>query len=716
LTIPSGLALDSQGNLYIADQNNRVIRKVDSSGKITTYAGGGSSFGDNGPATNAQLSGPRGVAVDYNYNLYIADQYFWVRVVNAAGIITTAAGNGLLPFSGDGGPASLAQFSGDWGLAFDGTNLYVSDWKNSRIRKITPAGTISTFAGNGIYQDAGDGGPATSASVTPYVVATDSLGNVYLADVAVVRKVDINGIISTVAGTGVSGYSGDGGPAIQANLQSSLPGLAVDSNQNLYIADLDNNRIRRVTSSGTINTVAGTGVPGYNGDNGPGTSAKLSNPSGLAVDAQGNVYIADYGNCRIRMLAVGGLISTVAGNGTCSNTGDGTPAINAGISYPAGVAVDSSNNLYISTFGNTIRKVAGGVITTIAGTGVSGFSGDGGPAAAAQLNLPLGIAAGSAGNIYVADFGNNAVRVLQPAGTEPVLGVSSAHSGIFAAGQSDAAYTVTVTNATGAAPTNSTVTVTDILPAGLSLVNMSGAGWSCFDTVCTNSNLSGGSSFQPISVFVNVAAGAPPQVTNQVTVSGGGALGSGSADVTFVGPPIPVLAVAATHAGNFALGGLNGTYTIAVGNQSSAAATSGTVTVTDILPPGLTFVSMAGTGWTCAGTACMRSDPLGAGASYNPITVTVQVASNAASPVTNQVTVSGGDSVSASTTDLTTIVSPGCAVNGGTVVSVADVQRMINEVLGSIPAVDDLNLDGVVNAVDIQIVMRNWALGLGCVL
>jgi len=456
-------------------------------------------------------------------------------------------------------------------------------------------------------------------------------------------------------------------------------------------------------------------VPGYSGDNGPGTSAQLNYPAGLAVDAQGNLYIADYVNCRVRKLTPGGTISTVAGNGTCSNTGDAGAATNAAITNPWGLAVDLAGNLYITTQGNTVREVTqAGIIGTIAGTGVAAFSGDGGPAAAAQLDYPLGIFAGSAGNIYVADFNNDAVRVLQPLGTEPVLEVSSTHSGIFAAGQT-ATYSLTVTNATGAAPTSEGVTVTDTLPAGLSLVSISGDGWNCSGTVCTNTEtLNGGSGLEPISVVVNVPVGAPPQFTNQVTVSGGGALSTSSSDAAFVGVPTPSLEISLTHGGDFLLD-QQGTYTVTVANQAEAAASSGTVTITDTLPNGLTLMSMTGMGWSCTGSTCTRSDPLGGGASYNPITVTVNVAANASSPVLNQAMVSGGGSANASATDSTTIVTLACAVTGDAPVSAADVQKTINEALGAIPPANDLNQDGAANVVDVQIAI-NAALGLGCVL
>jgi len=739
LSEPQGLAVDAQGNLYIADEFNYRVRKVNIGGIITTYAGGNGfgSTGDGNPATSAQLSGPVGVAVDYHTNLYIADLSGKVRVVNSGGIINTAAGTGAFPLAD--GPAGLAQFSEPWGLARDiypgnPGNLYIADTQNDRLRQITAAGVVSTIAGTGSNKDSGDGGLAVNAGVTPLVVTTDSLGNIYLADVAVIRKIDTTGHISTLAGTGGFGFSGDGGLAINASLQSYLPGLAIDSNQNLYIADLGNQRIRKVSpghgktvldATATITTVAGTGVAGYNGDGAAGTLTQLNFPCGLAVDLLGNLYIADLQNSRVRELsAASGTISTVAGNGAAGSTGDGGPATSAPLAGPFAVTLDASGNLYIANRdGNTIRKVSspGGIISTIAGNGTAGYSGNGGPATAAQLSYPASVLSDSSGNIYVSDLVNDAVRILAPAGTEPVLTVSITHSGVFTTGQAGAVFTINVSNAALAAATSGAVTVTAALPAGLTLNSMSGTGgWSCPspNTVCTNStSVAGGSSFQPIDLVVNVAPSAPPQVTIQVTVAGGGSTGGGAADSAFVGSPVPVLEIAKTHPGNFSLGN-NGTYKIEVGNQVSAAPTTGTaVSVMDTLPTGMSLVSMGGgPNWHCTGATCTRSDALGGGAIYDAIAVTVAVASNATSPLVNTANGSGGGSaVSPVDHDSTNIVSLTCNVTGNPTPGIADVQKMINEALGGSAPLNDLNQDGWVNVVDVQIVI-NAVLGLGCTL
>ena len=734
LSYPAALAVDSAGNLYIADEFNQVIRKVNTSGVINVYAGGGGSLADGVLAFQAELPNPLGIAVDHNNNLYIADHSSRLRVVNSGGTIGTAVGTGSLLFSGDGGPASLAQFAGTWGLALDlADNLYVVDLSNYRLRKIplkgAQAGTISTFAGTGSNVDSGNGGQATSAGVTPYVVAVDSLGNVFLADSSSsqIRKIATNGVISTVAGTGTAGYNGDNIPATSAQLSSFLTGIAVDLSGNLYISDSNNNLVRRVTPAGIITTVAGvaaTRTAGFNGDNQPGTAAELNSPAGLTVDATGqNLYIADNANLRVRklQLAANGAISTVAGNGNAGNTGDGGPATSAEITNPWGVALDATGNLYITTAGNTVRAVTSlGKISTIAGTGTSGYAGDGGPATAALLNFPLGIAVDAAGNVYVSDFNNSVVRILVPTGTEPLLSVSSAHTGNFIAGQAGAAFTLTVANAAPAAATSGTVTVTDTLPSSLTLLPVSNSGWNCTisnstDTCTTSNSLAGGSSYPPITVMVNVSSAAQPQVTNVVTVSGGGSPGSSSEDVTFVGATVPTLAISVDHNGQFVIG-KQGNYTIFVGNQASAPSTSGTVTVTDTLPSALNLISMTGTGWNCGSagsTTCTRSDTLAGGVSYNPITVTVSVPSGAPSSVTNQAAVSGGGSATVGATDPATIISVICNVSGDATASVVDAQVIVNQALGVTSAVNDLNRDGVVNVADIQIVI-NAVLGLGC--
>src|SRR5271157_3160449 len=408
---PMGVAVDSAGNLYIADTGNNRIRKV-SGGTITTVAGNGKQAfsGDGGPAASASLWTPSGVAVDSAGNLYIADTLNdRIRKVSG-GTITTVAGSGIWGFSGDGGPATSASLYGPWGVAADSAgNLYIADWQNNRIRKVT-GGTITTVAGNGVFASSGDGGSATGASLgNPQGVAVDSAGNLYIADTCGerIRRVS-GGTITTIAGNGGVGVSGDGGPAISASLNYPS-GVALDSAGNLYIADTANYRIRKV-SGGTIATVGGNGVFSYSGDGGPATSGSLNSPMGVALDSAGNLYIADSANNRVRKVS-GGTITTVAGSGTLGFAGDGGPATSASLWGPSAVAVDSAGNLYIADYGNNrIRKVTAGTITTVAGNGYGGYSGDGGPATSALLYGPEGLALDSAGNLYIADTYNNRIR------------------------------------------------------------------------------------------------------------------------------------------------------------------------------------------------------------------------------------------------------------------------------------------------------------------
>ncbi|GAB3690750.1 hypothetical protein GCM10027592_08230 [Spirosoma flavus] len=425
LWYPRGVAVDGRGNLYIADFYNYRIRKVDTSGVITTVAGNGTfGFGgDGGPATNASLSYPYGVSVDRIGNLYVADRDNQrIRKVTTSGVITTVAGNGSQGFSGDGGPATAASFSYPTDVVADSLgNLYIADPNNQRIRKVNTSGIITTVAGTGSPNFGGDGGPATAATMAyPSGVAVDKLGNLFIADQGNnrIRKVNTLGIISTVAGNGTLGFGGDGGSAPNADLYYPID-VVFDKAGNLYIADQGNNRIRKVSTSGVITTVAGNGTFGFGGDGGNAINANLANPTGVAVDGSGNLYIADQKNHRIRKVTTSGIISTVAGNGTLGFSGDGGLAINASMDNPNGVAVNASGSLFIIDNGNQrIRKVTpAGSITTVAGNGSAGFSGDGGPATAASLNNPSGIAIDTGNNLFIADRYNHRIRKVTPAGS-----------------------------------------------------------------------------------------------------------------------------------------------------------------------------------------------------------------------------------------------------------------------------------------------------------
>jgi uncharacterized protein (TIGR03437 family) len=348
-------------------------------GVITTVAGNGSIgfSGDGGAATSAVLGLPSGVAVDSAGNIYIADGLNnRVRKVNKAGVITTVAGNGFPIFSGDGGPATSA------GIAFVGT---------------------ATHQG----------------------VAVDKTGNLYITDSADnrIRKVNASGIISTVAGKGtlgVSGFSGDGGPATSAQLNTPS-GVAVDTAGNLYIADTGNGRIRKVNPAGIITTVAGKGNGSVLGDGGPATNAQLANPSDVVVDSAGNIYIADVGNSRVRKVNTAGIITTVAHGsfGSCP-AGAGVPAADADIGFGAGLAVDAAGNLYIADHSSDcVHKLdTSGIVTTVAGGGIH-IPGDGGPATSAGLGNLGDVDVDSSGNLYIADTTESRIRKVSPGSVTP---------------------------------------------------------------------------------------------------------------------------------------------------------------------------------------------------------------------------------------------------------------------------------------------------------
>jgi len=496
----TNVAVDQYGNFYIVgvtSQGGYRVFKVDKSGTLTVLAGNGVTgySGDGGPATSALLHEPTGVAVDAAGDVYISDTYNErVRKVTVStGEIATFAGNGAKGFAGDGGPARGAELNSPEALTVDSAgNLYIADGFNYRIRKVTAStGEISTIAGNGIHGYSGDGGPATKAELDLgnfLGISSDANGNVFLPDqqVCVVREVTTSGAINRVAGTPSNCTSGgDGGPAVTANL--FLPtGVAVDRSGDFYVAEYLH--VRKAALGGYINTVAGNGTFHYAGDDVPATGASLFDPQGVGADAAGDIYIADTGNCLIRKVTAGtgvltnvagvpatgqdytgsnncgdsgdggpatsaeiyfptrvaadlsgnlyinntlfvcrvrkidgasGVITTIAGNGTCGYAGDGSPAIDAEVRYVSGIAVDGAGNLYLAGQGNfVIRKVsaATGIITTVAGTGTQGFSGDGGPATSAELGYLNDVAAGVNGNVYIADNGNTRIRVVNTSG------------------------------------------------------------------------------------------------------------------------------------------------------------------------------------------------------------------------------------------------------------------------------------------------------------
>jgi trimeric autotransporter adhesin len=475
-----GLAVDSAGNVYIAEDVTNQIRKITPDDTLIPVAGSGTAGFMNGAAMSAQFNAPYGLTVDTGGNLYVADvNNGVVRKMSPAGIVSTVAGTPVFNFSGDGGPALLATFRFPEGCTIGGDgNLYIEDTGNFRIRVVSADGNIHTVAGNGQFESTPDGTPAANSSlVAPNLLSFDPSGRLLIADSGdyTVRRINSDGTVQTIAGTGVEGVGdgyvltygqqgnqtligtarqavadaqgniyvsddyagvvykitpngilnvfagqvyvyGSGSDNIQATNSSFITpqGLALDQNGNLYISDPDDNRIRKVSTNGIITTFAGTGTAGFSGDGGPATQATLNFPQGIAFDSKGDLIIADRVNNRLRMVSPDGNISTIAGDGTPGSTGNGGPATAAGLNQPDVVATDSAGDIFlIETGGTTVRRInQDGIITAVAGNGQTGFGGDGGPAIQATLGDADGLAVDSTGNLYIADFDNNRVRVV----------------------------------------------------------------------------------------------------------------------------------------------------------------------------------------------------------------------------------------------------------------------------------------------------------------
>jgi sugar lactone lactonase YvrE len=338
-----------------------------------------------------------------------------------SGIIRTIAGSGVQGFSGDKEPATKASMDWMLGIAVDNDgDIYIADSGNFRVRKVIAAtGNIVTIAGNGSSEFSGDNGPAIQAGLgSPVGVAVDASKNLYILTASRVRKVSVSdGTISTVAGGSLSGFSGDGGPASIAQINQATA-LAVDAAGNIYIADYANNRVRKVTvSTGIIDTIAGTGKSGFSGDGNSAIDAELHGPYGIAVDRNGNVYVADYFNCRIREVSSSNSqINTIAGNGTCGFAGDGGPATSASIGEIFGIALDSQGNVYLADNGNNrVRMIdTHGNISTVAGNGAVGLLGDNGPATSAELETIYGLTLDHSGYLYVLNSAPGLVRAIGP--------------------------------------------------------------------------------------------------------------------------------------------------------------------------------------------------------------------------------------------------------------------------------------------------------------
>ncbi len=355
--------------------------------------------------------------------------------------INTWAGNGIAASTGDGMSPTAASFNNLGGVYYHTAtgDFYVVEYTGCKIRKISSTGVVSTFAGTGVNGFGGDGGPATAAKFSyPIDFLADNSGNFYVIDNnnSRIRKIDAAGIITTFAGNGTFGFGGDGGPST-ASVLNNPSRMTIDGAGNIYFADAGNNRIRKISASGTITTVAGNGTPAFAGDGGPATNGSFNAPLGVTLDGNGNMYIADGNNHRVRKVSTTGILSTFAGTGAVGYTGDGAAATAATMNYPNGITCDQTCNVYFTDwYGHKVRKINGlGIISTVVGTGVAGFSGDGGPALSGQLNGPNNLTFDPLGNLYIPEYYNNRVRKVSNLGEStgcppltPVAGFTAATS------------------------------------------------------------------------------------------------------------------------------------------------------------------------------------------------------------------------------------------------------------------------------------------------
>ncbi|MFH1498333.1 MAG: hypothetical protein ABII82_10955, partial [Verrucomicrobiota bacterium] len=413
---PEGIAIDSSGNAYIADRGTNIIRKVTSSGIVTTFAGSGYANFADGPANEAHFNWPSDVAVDTDGNVYVADlSNSRIRKITPDGNVSTLAGS-WMPGHQDG-EATQAMFREPRKICVDASgNVYVADSGNFCIRKITPDGTVSTLAGSPSgygYRD--DVGQLARFGYPLGGICVDSENNVYVADRGNfrIRKITPNGSVSTFSGSGVYGYLD--GTKSSARF-GGLADVAIDAMGGLIVADEDNQRIRRVNPDGSVSTIAGTDTYGYT--NGNGTIASFKSPRGLAMDRNGNLYIADQGNHRIRKISPNGDVNNYAGSGQTGNS-DG-PASTSRFYFPTDVIMDSDDNVIVAdTYNHRIRKITpDGNVTTIAGSTAGFVNGD---STVAKFNRPSGLALANDGSILVADTNNHSVRVIDTNGIVTTL-------------------------------------------------------------------------------------------------------------------------------------------------------------------------------------------------------------------------------------------------------------------------------------------------------
>ena len=411
LSFPAGLAVDRTGALYIADSGNNRVRKILSGGVISTLLGGSAS---------TALATPTAVAVDRSLTVYVAEYLSpIVHSYTAAGAWSNFAGSGAIGYAGDGGPAIAAELmNASHDLAPDlAGDVFVAD--GMRVREVYADGLISTAAGDGYLHAVGDGTPAISAILyQPSAVEFDTSGNLFIADTGTerVRIVLATGLIQTLAGDGLAGYNTDGVAATAAELNTPM-GLAFDPSGNLLLSDTNNQRVREI-SAGVISTFAGTGVAGTGQEGLTPVEMPLRGPRGVCTGRDGSVYIVDTDNHRVLVAPPAGVVTTFAGNGSPGDAGDGESARTAQLNLPSACALDGSGDMFIAdTANHRIREVTpAGVIETVAGSGTAGYSGDGGAASAAALYAPSGVAVDGNGNLFIADTGNHAIRLVTPDG------------------------------------------------------------------------------------------------------------------------------------------------------------------------------------------------------------------------------------------------------------------------------------------------------------
>ena len=480
---------------------------------VATLSGGVASISTNTLAPGVHTV--RAVYAANNSNYYVSAS----SGISESAVISTVAGTGTGGYTGDGGQATSAELHHPDGVAFDAYgDMFISDAINHVVREVDAAGIISTVVGNGTSGNSGDGGPATAAELNePTDLAFNAAGDLFISDYAanVVREVTPAGIISTFAGT-TQGYSGDGGPATSAKLYEPL-GLAFNAAGDLFIVDSLNFVVREVNASGVISTVVGNSTAGYSGDGGPATSAELNYPNGIAFNSAGDMFIADESNNVVREVNTSGVISTVAGNHTAGYTGDNGQATSAELNAPSNLTFDAFGDMVISDQGNSVIRAVSpsGVITTVVGTGTSGYSGDGGPAIEATLNYPSQLAINSSGSLFIADWFNNAVRevIAPPVMTYTVTALPAMVSLAVTVGPQSTTFSASVSSSLGFPVSGGTVSFYDgtTLLGVVPVVN----GVAVFDF----SALSPGSHLLS-AVFSGTEAAGASTATQTVTVGG----------------------------------------------------------------------------------------------------------------------------------------------------------------------------------------------------